>query len=124
MPGTQSRQPVPINGHPARPRLLTRVRESIRLRHMSPKTEKAYVHWIRRFILFHHKRHPNKMAEEEVTAFLTHLATERRVSASTQNQALSALLFLYREVLARDLGDLEAVRARRSKRLPVVLRAR
>ena len=77
------------------PKLLTRVRHAIRVRHMSPKTEKAYVYWIREFILFHGKRHPEEMAEAEVTAFLTHLATARRVSASTQNQALSALLFLY-----------------------------
>jgi integrase len=88
---------------------------------MSPKTEMAYVHWIRQYILFHDKRHPQEMAEDEVTAFLTHLATRRRVSASTQNQALSALLFLYRHVLGRDLGDLAAVRARRRRRLPVVL---
>jgi integron integrase len=76
---------------------------------MSPKTEKAYVYWIRQFILFHDKCHPIDMAEAEVTAFLTHLATHRRVSASTQNQALSALLFLYRNVLDRELGDLDGV---------------
>ena len=106
---------------PPRTKLLTRVRETIRVRHMSPKTEKAYVGWIRQFILFHRKRHPDSMAEPEVTAFLTHLATRKRVSASTQNQALSALLFLYRHVLDRELGDLDAVRAKRPKRLPVVL---
>ncbi len=106
---------------PAPPKLLTRVREAIRVRHMSPKTEKAYVHWIRQFILFHDKRHPQDMAEDEVTAFLTHLATHRHVSASTQNQALSALLFLYRNVLSIELGDLDAVRAKRKRRLPVVL---
>jgi integron integrase len=88
---------------------------------MSPKTEKAYVAWIRQYILFHGKRHPKEMAEDEVTAFLTHLATKRRVSAATQNQALSALLFLYRNVLDRELGDLDAVRAKRSRRVPVVL---
>jgi len=97
------------------------VRRELRLRHRSPKTEKAYVHWIRQFILFHGKRHPDDMAEPEVTAFLTHLAVDRKVSASTQNQSLSALLFLYRHVLERELGDLSAVRAKRSKKVPVVL---
>jgi integron integrase len=80
------------------------------------------VAWIRRFILFHDKRHPDDMGEEEISAFLTHLATRRRVSASTQNQALAALLFLYRHVLSREVGDLDGlVRARRPRRLPVVL---
>lgn len=120
MPETENRPP-PASPRPQRPRLLTRVRETMRLRHMSPKTEKAYVQWIRQYILFHDKRHPDEMAEEEVTAFLTHLATKRRVSASTQNQALSALLFLYRNVLDRELGNLDAVRAKRTRRVPVVL---
>ncbi len=111
----------PTDRPPSAPKLLTRVREAIRVRHMSPKTEKAYVHWIRQYILFHGKRHPREMGEEEVTAFLTHLATHRHVSASTQNQALSALLFLYRHVLQRDLGTLDAVRAKRSRHVPVVL---
>ncbi len=71
---------------------------------MSPRTEEAYVHWIRRFILFHDKRHPNQMGPPEITAFLTALAVQRHVSASTQNQALAALLFLYREVLGCDPG--------------------
>jgi integron integrase len=88
---------------------------------MSAQTEKAYVHWVRQFILFHDKRHPKEMAEAEVTAFLTHLAVRRKVSASTQNQALSALLFLYRHLLDRELGELDAVRARQRRRLPVVL---
>ncbi|HKI85840.1 MAG TPA: integron integrase [Thermoanaerobaculia bacterium] len=111
----------PSRRAPAAPKLLDRVRDALRVRHMSPKTEKAYVHWIRQFILFHDKRHPQEMAEEEVTAFLTHLATARHVSASTQNQALSALLFLYRYILGRELGDLDAIRAKRPKRVPVVL---
>ena len=114
-------KPPPASQGSPPPKLLTRVRQTMRLRHMSPKTEKAYILWIRRFILFHGKRHPDEMAEPEVTAFLTHLATERRVSASTQNQALCALLFLYREVLGKELGDLDAVRAKRRRRLPVVL---
>jgi integron integrase len=104
------------------PRLLDQVRAAIRLRHYSRRTEDAYVHWIKRFILFNHKRHPAELAEGEVTAFLTHLAVERKVSASTQNQALSAILFLYKQVLDRKLEWLEdVVRAKRPKRLPVVL---
>jgi len=83
-----------------KPRLLDRVREAIRARHYSRRTEKAYVDWIKRYIFFHHKRHPMEMGAAEVTAFLTSLAVQGTVAASTQNQALSALLFLYREVLA------------------------
>jgi len=94
----------------------------MRTRHYSKRTEQTYVHWIKRFIFFHKKRHPVEMAEAEVNQFLTHLAVKEKVSASTQNQALSALLFLYRHVVKRPLGDLgEIIRARRSKRLPVVL---
>jgi integron integrase len=101
---------------------LDQVRDAIRARHMSPRTEEAYVHWIRRFILFHGKRHPNQMGPPEITAFLTALAVQRHVSASTHNQALAALLFLYREVLGCDPGWLEGiVRAKRPQRLPVVL---
>jgi hypothetical protein len=84
-------------------RLLDHVRASIRLRHYSQRTERAYIGWIRRFILFHGRRHPSQMGEKEISQFLTHLATRGGVSASTQNQALSALLFLYRAVLGRDL---------------------
>jgi integron integrase len=107
------------------PRLLDRVRAAIRARHYSRRTEAAYTHWIRRFALFHGKRHPADMGEVEITAFLTHLAVRAKVSASTQNQALSALLFLYREVLHRDLEWLDGiVRAKRPTRLPVVLSRR
>jgi len=81
-----------------KPKLLDQVRDAIRARHMSPRTEEAYVHWIKRYVLYHHKRHPAEMGPAEITRFLTALAVERRVSASTQNQALAALLFLYREV--------------------------
>ena len=80
-------------------KLLDRMRPIIRVRHYSIRTEKAYLHWVRRFILFHGKRHPETMGAEEVTAFLSHLATERDCAASTQNQALNAILFLYRHVL-------------------------
>ncbi len=106
----------------ARPRLLDQVRHALRLRHRSPRTESAYVHWIRRFILFHGKRHPAGLGAEDVRAFLTYLAVEAKVSASTQNQAMSAVVFLYREVLERDLGDFSGrVRAREPQRVPVVL---
>jgi len=92
---------------PKTPLLLDQVRDSIRRRHYSPRTEETYVHWIKRFICFHGKRHPLQMGEAEVTAFLNHLAREREVAASTQNQARSALLFLYKEVLGQPLDELE-----------------
>jgi integron integrase len=107
---------------PRDPRLLEQVRRAIRAHHYSPKTERAYVGWVKRFVLFHGKKHPAEMGKREVTQFLSALATRDGVSASTQNQALSALLFLYREVLGRDLDWLEGlVRAKRPQRLPVVL---
>jgi integron integrase len=110
------------SGGPNEPRLLDRVRQAIRSRHFSHRTEEAYVGWIRRFILFHRKRHPAQMGEAEVTRFLSHLATAGRVSASTQNQALSALLFLYQEVLHHHMDWLAGVvRARKPERVPVVL---
>lgn len=104
------------------PKLLDQVRLAIRARHFSPRTGKAYVAWIRRFILFHGKRHPLMMGEPEVSTFLSSLAQRGHVSASTQNQALCALLFLYRQVLDQNLARLEGVvRARPSRRLPTVL---
>ncbi|MBN8436909.1 MAG: integron integrase [Candidatus Accumulibacter sp.] len=103
-------------------RLLDQLSESIRLKHYSIRTEQAYRGWVRRFILFHGKRHPQEMGACEVEAFLTHLAVEGRVSASTQNQAKSALLFLYKEVLRTNLPWLDDVESAKSgKRLPVVL---
>jgi hypothetical protein len=100
-----------------KPRLLDQVREGIRKRHYSRKTEKSYVGWIRRFILFHGKRHPAEMGEAEISHFLSHLAVTAKVSASMQNQALSALLFLYRQVLCREIewvnGGGDAERPRR-----------
>jgi len=103
-------------------RLLDRVRQAARLRHMRRRTEEAYVGWARRFVLFHGKRHPSEMGTAEVVEFLSALAVDRNVSASTQNQALAGLLFLYRVVLGRELEGLDAVvRARRPQRLPVVL---
>ena len=106
----------------AKPKLLDEMRLALRSRHYSKRTEQAYVHWVKRFIFFHDKRHPAEMAETEVNQFLTYLAVKNKVSASTQNQALSALLFLYRYVIERPLGELGTViRARKSNRLPVVL---
>ena len=105
-----------------KPKLLDQVRQAIRTRHYSDKTEKAYVHWIKRYIFFHNKRHPQEMAEAEIAGFLSSLATVGRVSASTQNQAFNALLFLYDAVLNRKIGLIDGVvRAKRPQRLPVVL---
>jgi integrase len=107
---------------PGKPRLLDQVRWVIRLKHYSSKTETAYIGWIRRFIFFHGKRHPAQMGAEQVAQFLSHLALERQVAASTQNQAFNALIFLYHRVLHIDLGEIAgAVRAKKPKRLPVVL---
>jgi len=106
----------------AKPKLLDQLREALRSRHYSRRTEQTYGMWVKRFIYFHNVRHPAEMAEPEINAFLTHLAVKEKVSASTQNQALSALLFLYRHVLGREIGDLgEVIRARKPKRLPVVM---
>ena len=107
---------------PSPPKLLDRMRDHLRTRHYSIRTETAYIDWARRFIVFHGKRHPKNMGAMEVEAFLTHLAVERRVSASTQNQAKAALLYLYKQVLQIDLPWLdEVVQAKTPKRLPVVL---
>lgn len=119
-------QVVPISpavaGEPRPPRLLDRVRIAIRTRHYSLRTEEAYVGWIKRFIFFHGKRHPQEMGEPEIGRFLSHLAVTDHVSASTQNQALSALLFLYRHVLDMPFPMLEnVVRAKRPRKLPVVM---
>jgi integron integrase len=104
------------------PRLLDQVRDALRVRHYSLRTEASYVQWIKRFILFHQKRHPREMAEPEITAFLTHLAVDKNVAASTQNQALSAILFLYKEVLQLDIGWMDnVVRAKRGVHIPEVL---
>jgi integron integrase len=106
---------------PQPPRLLDQMSQVLRVRHYSPRTEACYCHWVKQFILFHGKRHPRELCAAEVEQFLTHLAVHGRVSASTQNQALNALVFLYKHVLEIDLGRFEAVRARRPKRLPAVL---
>lgn len=105
-----------------KPRLLDRMRDALRVRHYSLRTEESYLQWVRRFILFHGKRHPETMGEVEVADFLSYLAVDRDVAASTQNQALAAILFLYKRVLGRDLDWLQNVsRAKRPRRLPVVL---
>ncbi|MDX1417853.1 MAG: phage integrase N-terminal SAM-like domain-containing protein [Candidatus Promineifilaceae bacterium] len=102
-------------------KLLDQVREAIRLKHYSIRTENAYLYWIRRFILYHDKRHPADMGEREIEMFLAHLALKENVAASTQNQALSSLLFLYRQVLNQDLADVKVIWAQKPKRLPTVL---
>jgi site-specific recombinase XerD len=105
-----------------KPKLLERLSEALRSRHYSRRTEQSYTHWVRRFVFFHNKRHPVEMGELEINAYLTHLAVKEKVSASTQNQALSALLFPYRHVLDREIGDLgEGIRARKPRHIPVVM---
>lgn len=112
----------PNNPEPQAPRLLDRLRDRLRLKHYSIRTERAYSQWVKRFILFHGKRHPSEMGKTEIEAFLTWLAVARNVSASTQTQALSALLFLYKEVLEQDFPWLtEVTRAKKPRRLPTVL---
>lgn len=103
------------------PRLLDQVAEALRRQHYSYRTELAYLDWIKRFILFHQKRHPRDMGSAEVEAFLTHLAVHGQVAASTQNQALAALLYLYRQVLRQPLEDVSPLRAHKPRRLPAVL---
>jgi integron integrase len=111
-----------VDGRTSKPRLLDQVRDAIRVRHLSIRTEQAYLDWIRRFIIFHQKRHPRDLGKAEITRFLTWLATHRRVAASTQNQALCALLFLYRHVLEQDFPWLDdLVWAKQPERIPVVL---
>ena len=103
-------------------KLLDQIRDVIRLKHYSYSTEKTYVHWARRYILFHNKRHPAEMGAQEIEAFLTHPAKDENISVSTQNQALNALLFLYRNVLQKDLAiPIHALRAKPSEHLPTVL---
>ena len=121
-PATVSAADAATLRDPAAPKLLAQVRDAIRTRHYSLRTEEAYVAWIRRYIRFHGTRHPAELEAGDVARFLSHLATRGAVGSSTQNQALSALLFLYRDVLGRDFGWLSGVaRAKRPHRLPVVL---
>ncbi|MGQ9594822.1 MAG: phage integrase N-terminal SAM-like domain-containing protein [Anaerolineae bacterium] len=106
---------------PMAKKLLDQLREVLRLKHYSYRTEEAYVDWVRRFILFHNKRHPAEMGAPEIQAFLAHLAQEKNVSASTQNQALSAILFLYRQVLHKEIDPVLLPSAKRPQRLPSAL---
>lgn len=111
-----------INQTTHQPRLFDQVRDVIRYKHYSRRTEQSYLHWIKRFILFHNKKHPKEMGKDEIVQYLTHLAVKRQVAPGTQNLALSAILFLYRDVLKLELpwiGDFE--RAKRAQRIPVVL---
>lgn len=117
-----ARSEMGLTESPESPRLLDRVRGRMRVQRYARTTEDSYVHWIRRFILYNEKRHPANLGEPDVERFLTFLARDRKVAAATQNQALAALLYLYREVLGTPLaGSIEAVRARRARRLPTVL---
>ncbi|MEQ8787833.1 MAG: integron integrase [Pirellulaceae bacterium] len=118
----RSRPPLRLLPDRPSPRLYDAIVEAFRVRHYSRRTEQAYVHWIRRYLEFHQHRHPRELAEGDVNRFLTHLAVQEHVAASTQNQALSALLFLYQYVLEQPLDRIEGVvRARRTRRVPVVL---
>lgn len=106
--------------YPRAPKLLDRLREALRSRHYSRRTERTYCFWAKRFIFFHNVRHPAEMAEPEINAFLTHLAVKEKVSASTQNQALAALLFLYRHAIGREVGDLGKVIRARLRKVKVI----
>ena len=97
-----------------KPKLLDQVRNLIRVKHYSIRTEEAYLKWIKRYILFHHKKHPRDMGEKEISRYLTHLAVNRNVAAATQNQAFNAIIFLYRQVLNIEIGDLWPPRARQT----------
>ena len=113
---------VPSLVRDSKPKLFDQLRKSLRTRHYSRRTEQSYCSWVKRFIRFHNVRHPAEMGETEINAFLTNLAVKEKVSASTQNQALSALLFLYRHIIGREIDDLgDVIRARKPKRLPVVM---
>jgi integrase len=102
-------------------KFLDQVRDLLRLKHYSIRTEESYISWIRKYILFHNKRHPKDMGSKEIEAFLSHLATKLKVSSSTQNQAFNALLFLYREFLKKDIGAIDAIRAKRKRYLLTVM---
>ena len=104
-----------------KPKLLDQVRNSLRQRNYAFSTEKTYISWIKRFIIFHEKRHPKDMGEKEIEAYLTHLAVDRKVSPKTQGQALNAILYLYKNILKRDIEEIRTLRPRETKRLPTVL---
>ena len=105
-----------------KPKLLDQVREKLRVKHYSYQTEKAYVTWIKRFIIFHGKKHPLELDDQAINKYLSYLAVKQKVASSTQNQALCAILFLYKQVLQKDIGYVENIEwAKKSKRLPIVL---
>jgi len=104
----------------SKPKLLERLRTTIRTKNYSYRTEQTYVHWVRRFILFHNKRHPQTMGENEIAQFINYLATKENVSASSQNQALCSIVFLYKNVLRKEIGDIKILWAKKPKHLPVV----
>ncbi len=104
-----------------KPKLLDQVRNSLRQRNYSYRTEQAYVSWIKRFILFHNKRHPDEMGAKEIEEYLTYLAVDQKVAPATQSQALNSILYLYKQILKRDVGAIQALRPRGSKHLPTVL---
>ncbi len=104
-----------------KPKLLDQMKNVMRIKHYSLQTEKSYTQWVRRYIYFHNKRHPDEMGALDVQKYLSYLAVEQHVSASTQNQALNAIVFLYKNVLKKELGSIDAIRAKKPKRLPVVL---
>lgn len=113
-------QPLINNGASKKPKLLDDVRNCIRKKHYSIRTEEAYINWIKRYIIFHGKRHPIEMGEKEINQFLTYLAVQKEVAASTQNQALCSIIFLYKEVLNKKINELEIEWSKKPKRLPVV----
>ena len=103
------------------PKLLDQVKNSLRQRNYSYRTEKTYIGWIKRFILFHNKRHPKEMGEKEIGEYLTYLAVEKKVAPTTQNPALNSIIYLYKYILKIDLGEIKTLRPRSKKHLPVVL---
>lgn len=120
--GSQDGSKSSQNGHETpKPRLLDQLRYVIRCKHYSIRTEHTYVEWVKRFIYFHDRKHPKDLGESNISAFLTHLAVERKVSSSTQNQALCAIVFLYKNVIKKEIGELDdLIRAKRPSKLPIV----
>jgi integron integrase len=119
---TRKEKRTTVGFRPTAPKLLDQVREVMRYHHYGLRTEETYVSWVKQFILFHHKTHPKEMGKQEIESFLSHLAVNRKVAISTQNQAFNALLFLYKQVLNLPFADdISAIRAKKAPRLPVVL---
>ncbi|OPY80816.1 MAG: Tyrosine recombinase XerD [Syntrophorhabdus sp. PtaU1.Bin153] len=125
VPALQGEKSEDYDNSPAEPSstasLIDQARHLIRLKHYSIRTEETYLHWIKRYLFFHNNRSPNEMGNYEIEAFLTHLAVNLRIASATQNVAFNALLFLYRNVLKKDLGDIDAIRAKKPRRLPTVM---